>query len=82
MDSSLRPRTEAGPKNHQKVRLWCSGPRARFPGVTGGTWRFGVLGPLVLELDGAAVPVPSGRQRSLLALLLHSAGAPLSRRSW
>ena len=48
-------------------------------GVTGGIWRFGVLGPLVLELDGAAVPVPSGRQRSLLALLLHRAGAPLSR---
>ncbi len=42
-------------------------------------WRFAVLGPLVLELDGSAVPVPSGRQRSLLALLLHSAGAPLSR---
>jgi predicted ATPase/DNA-binding SARP family transcriptional activator len=48
-------------------------------GVTGGVWRFGVLGPLVLELDGAAVPVPSGRQRSLLALLLRSAGVPLSR---
>jgi DNA-binding SARP family transcriptional activator/predicted ATPase len=47
--------------------------------VTGGAWRFGVLGPLVLELDGAAVAVASGRQRSLLALLLHSAGAPLSR---
>jgi predicted ATPase/DNA-binding SARP family transcriptional activator len=48
-------------------------------GVTGGVWRFGVLGPLVLELDGEAVPVPSGRQRSLLALLLCNAGVPLSR---
>jgi predicted ATPase/DNA-binding SARP family transcriptional activator len=48
-------------------------------GVTGGLWRFGVLGPLVLELDGAAVPVPSGRQRSLLALLLRSGETPLSR---
>jgi predicted ATPase/DNA-binding SARP family transcriptional activator len=48
-------------------------------GVTGGVWRFGVLGPLVLELDGEAVPMPSGRQRSLLALLLCHAGVPLSR---
>ncbi len=47
--------------------------------MTGGVWRFGVLGPLVLELDGDAVPVPSGRQRSLLALLLCNAGVPLSR---
>ncbi|HEY2160709.1 MAG TPA: BTAD domain-containing putative transcriptional regulator [Solirubrobacteraceae bacterium] len=40
--------------------------------------RFGVLGPFVFEHDGHAVPVPSGRQRSLLALLL-AEGAPLSR---
>jgi predicted ATPase/DNA-binding SARP family transcriptional activator len=38
-----------------------------------------VLGPLVLERDGRLVPLPSGRQRSLLALLALSGGAPLSR---
>jgi predicted ATPase/DNA-binding SARP family transcriptional activator len=41
--------------------------------------RFGVLGPLVLERDGRLVRLPSGRQRSLLALLALSGGAPLSR---
>jgi predicted ATPase/DNA-binding SARP family transcriptional activator len=38
-----------------------------------------VLGPLTLERDGRPVPLPSGRQRSVLALLLLGAGAPLSR---
>jgi DNA-binding SARP family transcriptional activator len=38
--------------------------------VTYGVSCFGVLGPLVLERDGEALPLPSGRQRSLLALLL------------
>lgn len=47
--------------------------------VTGGGCRFGALGPLVLERDDRAVPVPSGRQRSLLALLLFGGGAPISR---
>jgi predicted ATPase/DNA-binding SARP family transcriptional activator len=47
--------------------------------VAGGVCRFGVLGPLVLERDGQAVPVPSGHQRSLLALLLLGGGVPLSR---
>lgn len=47
--------------------------------MTGGTWRFGVLGPLLFERDGDAVAVPSGRQRSLLALLLLSGEVPLSR---
>jgi predicted ATPase/DNA-binding SARP family transcriptional activator len=37
------------------------------------------LGPLVLERDGRPVPLPSGRQRSLVALLVLSGGAPLSR---
>jgi DNA-binding SARP family transcriptional activator len=37
-----------------------------------------VLGPLVFERDGRVVAIPSGRQRSLLALLLAEA-APLSR---
>jgi predicted ATPase/DNA-binding SARP family transcriptional activator len=46
---------------------------------TGGIARFGVLGPLAFERDGQAVPVPSGRQRSLLALLLQAGGVPLSR---
>jgi predicted ATPase/DNA-binding SARP family transcriptional activator len=38
-----------------------------------------VLGPLVFERDGQAMPLPSGRQRSLLALLLLAGGVPLSR---
>ncbi|HTU97023.1 MAG TPA: BTAD domain-containing putative transcriptional regulator [Solirubrobacteraceae bacterium] len=38
-----------------------------------------MLGPLVLERDGRLVPLPSGRQRSLLALLALNGGAPLSR---
>ena len=33
-----------------------------------------MLGPLVCERDGEPVPLPSGRQRSLLALLLMGAG--------
>lgn len=48
-------------------------------GVAGGVARFGVLGPLVFERDGRTVPVPRGRQRSLLALLLLAGGVPLSR---
>jgi predicted ATPase/DNA-binding SARP family transcriptional activator len=43
------------------------------------TASFGVLGPLSYERDGRLVPVARGRQRSLLALLLLSAGTPLSR---
>ncbi len=47
--------------------------------MTGDGSRFGVLGALVFERDGQAVPVPSGRQRSLLALLLLARGVPLTR---
>jgi predicted ATPase/DNA-binding SARP family transcriptional activator len=47
--------------------------------VAEGVCRFGVLGPLVLERNGRAVTLPSGRQRSLLALLLMADGVPLSR---
>ena len=47
--------------------------------MTEGVWRFGVLGPLVLERDGQSIPLPSGRQRSLLALFLMAGGVPLSR---
>ncbi len=47
--------------------------------VAGVIARFGVLGPLTFERDGQAVAVPSGRQRSLLALLLLAGGVPLSR---
>ena len=38
-----------------------------------------MLGPLVLEWDGRALPLPSGHQRSLLALLVLGAGVPASR---
>jgi predicted ATPase/DNA-binding SARP family transcriptional activator len=48
-------------------------------GVTGGISRFGVLGPLALERDGGPVTLPSGRQRTLLALLAFGGGVPLSR---
>jgi predicted ATPase/DNA-binding SARP family transcriptional activator len=47
--------------------------------VAGAICRFAVLGPLAFERDGEPVPVPSGHQRSLLALLLQGGGAPLSR---
>jgi DNA-binding SARP family transcriptional activator len=47
--------------------------------VAEGVCRFGVLGPFVLERDGQSVPLPSGRQRSLLALFLMAGGVPLSR---
>ena len=47
--------------------------------MAAGVARFGVLGPLVFERDGQAVQIPSGRQRSLLALLLLGGGVPLSR---
>ena len=47
--------------------------------VAGGVRRFGVLGPLALERDGQTISLPSGRQRSLLALLALSAGVPMSR---
>jgi predicted ATPase/DNA-binding SARP family transcriptional activator len=47
--------------------------------VAGGTYRFGVLGPLTVEHDGITIPVSGGRQRTLLALLLLSDGEPLSR---
>lgn len=56
-------------------------PGGRYPwrGVAGGSCRFGVLGPLVYERDGRPVPLPSGRQRTLLALMLLAGGVPLSR---
>jgi DNA-binding SARP family transcriptional activator len=47
--------------------------------VTDGIWRFGVLGPLVIERAGEHVPLTSRRQRELLALLLMGAGVPRSR---
>jgi predicted ATPase/DNA-binding SARP family transcriptional activator len=47
--------------------------------VAGRVARFGVLGPLVFERDGRLVAVPSGHQRSLLALLLLAGGVPVSR---
>src|ERR1700684_1030817 len=47
--------------------------------VAGGLCSFGVLGPLELERGGEAIALPSGRQRSLLALLLLAGGVPLSR---
>ena len=47
--------------------------------MAGADCSFGVLGPLVLERDHADVPLPSGHQRSLLALLLLAGGVPLSR---
>lgn len=48
-------------------------------GVTGGSHRFGVLGPLTVERDGKSIALSAGRQRTVLALLLLSDGSPLSR---
>lgn len=47
--------------------------------MTDVSWRFGVLGPLLIEHDGERVPLASRRQRELLALLLLAAGVPRSR---
>jgi predicted ATPase/DNA-binding SARP family transcriptional activator len=47
--------------------------------VAEGVSRIGVLGPFTLEQHGGSVPLPSGRQRSLLALFLMAGGVPLSR---
>jgi predicted ATPase/DNA-binding SARP family transcriptional activator len=55
------------------------GPGCTLGFVAEGVCRFGVLGPLTLERDGQSVPLPSGHQRSLLALLLMARGVPLSR---
>jgi predicted ATPase/DNA-binding SARP family transcriptional activator len=40
--------------------------------VAGPAYSFGVLGPLLVERDGQPLPVASGHQRTLLALLLAS----------
>ena len=47
--------------------------------VAGTTYRFGVLGPFVVEQNGQALRPPTGRQRSLLAVLLLAGGVPRSR---
>jgi WD40 repeat protein/DNA-binding SARP family transcriptional activator len=39
---------------------------------------FGLLGPLAVRRDGIAVPVPQGKQRTLLAALLLNAGTIVS----
>lgn len=39
---------------------------------------FGLLGPLAVRRDGTAVPVPQGKQRTLLAALLLNAGKAVS----
>jgi DNA-binding SARP family transcriptional activator len=38
------------------------------------TWEFGLLGPLMVRRGGVAVPVPRGKQRAVLAVLLLNAG--------
>src|SRR5205807_9922388 len=60
-------------------RAWFDDRGGTLSFVDKGVSRFGVLGPLVLERDVGAVALPSGRQRSLLALLLLGGGVPLSR---
>jgi predicted ATPase/DNA-binding SARP family transcriptional activator len=56
-----------------------SGYRLGCRKAVGSILRFGVLGPLEIERDGEVVPLGSGRQRVLLALLLMAGGEPLSR---
>jgi predicted ATPase/DNA-binding SARP family transcriptional activator len=79
MLGTLSGRTEGAAKNRQSADLVPSGQGVTCGGVTGGVCRIGVLGPLVLERDGRALPLPSGHQRSLLALLVLGAGVPVSR---
>src|ERR1700735_1496709 len=78
------PRTLSGDgagaaKNRQSADLVPTGQGVTSGVVTGGVCRIEVLGPLVLERDGCALPLPSGHQRSLLALLVLAAGVPSSR---
>ncbi len=47
--------------------------------MIGGNCRIEVLGPLVVEREGHTLALSSGHQRSLLALLVLDAGAPVSR---
>jgi predicted ATPase/DNA-binding SARP family transcriptional activator len=42
-------------------------------------WQFGVLGPLVAELNGRPITLPAGRARTLVAILLCGEGVPLHR---
>ena len=79
MLGTLSGGTEGAAKNRQSVDLVPTGQGVTCGGVTGGVCRIGVLGPLVLERDGRALPLPSGHQRSLLALLVLGAGVPVSR---
>ncbi len=79
MLATLSGGTEGAAKNRQSVDLVPTGEGVTSDVVTGGVCRIGVLGPLVLERDGCVLPLPSGHQRSLLALLVLGAGVPVSR---
>ena len=46
--------------------------------ATEASLRFGILGSLRIEVDGEEVPLPSGKQRALLAALLIDVGAVVS----
>ena len=70
MPLTLSGDNEAAAKNRQSTDLVGLGEGVTSIAVAGGVCRFGVLGPLVFERDGRELPLPSGRQRSLLALLL------------
>jgi predicted ATPase/DNA-binding SARP family transcriptional activator len=76
---TLSGRAEGAAKNRQSADLVPTGQGVIFGAVTGGVCRIEVLGPLVLERDGRALPLPTGHQRSLLALLVLGAGVPVSR---
>src|ERR1700753_2766138 len=77
--ATLSGGTEGEAKNRQRPDLARIGQGVTSGVVTGGVCRIEVLGPLVLERDGCALPLPSGHQRSLLALLVLAAGVPASR---
>src|ERR1700733_10269954 len=79
MPRTLSGDAEGAAKNRQSADLVPTGQGVISGGVTGGVCRIEVLGPLVLERDGRALSLPSGHQRSLLALLVLGAGVPVSR---
>jgi hypothetical protein len=60
--------------NHARPRIGVTFERTR----RGGSVRFGVLGPIEVEVDGALIPIVGPQQRRLLGLLIAERGRVVS----